>query len=206
MSVIKELDIISITDHNSLKQYEAILKVAATLPIKVIIGCEVQTKEDIHVLCYFKDYDKAMQFQELLTKWHPGIKNRKDYFGEQLVLNELDEVIGEEELLLLVSLDIGINELCRVVHEYDGKVVLAHALDRGNSIITQLGFIPNNLEYDAIEVKNEEQKLRILKMHPWIKEDMIFFYDSDAHHLIDIHEAEYGIDETTFNRFWGCVL
>lgn len=193
---------ISITDHNSLRQYESIMKVAKQYPIEILIGCEVQTKEDIHVLCYFKDYDNALEFQDLLYKRHPGIKNRKEYFGEQYILDEYDEVMDEELLLLLVSLDISINELCEVVHKYGGKVVLAHALDRGNSIVTQLGFIPKDLAYDGIEVKDFMQRSRVLNMHPWIKDDMLFLYDSDAHHLVDIHEAEFCITDDDFNRFW----
>lgn len=202
MALIKELDVISITDHNSLRQYVAIEKVAVQFPILVLIGCEVQTREDIHVLCYFKEMAKAMEFQKFLVSKHSGIENRKDYFGDQFILDELDNVVEEEKLLLLVSLDIGINELCDVVHEKGGKVVLAHALDRGNSIVTQLGFIPPDLSYDAIEVKNEEQRQRIMQMHPWIHEDMLFLYDSDAHHLVDINEAEHSLSDEEFMRFW----
>lgn len=203
MSMIKELDVISITDHNSLKQYKSIQNVIKQYPIDFIIGCEIQTREDIHVLCYFKDYNRVDEFQTFLMSKHPGIKNKKEYFGNQYILDELDNVIEEEDLLLLVSLDISIDELCDVVHQMDGKIVLAHALDRGNSIITQLGFIPQNLAYDAIEVKNVEQKDRILAMHPWISRDTLFLFNSDAHHLVDIHEAEYCISNEEFDKFWG---
>lgn len=202
MSLIKELNMISITDHNSLRQYESIQKVSEQYPIDILIGCEIQTKEDIHVLCYFKEYSKINEFQEFLMSRHPGIQNKKEYFGNQYILDELDNVMDEENLLLLVSLDISINELCRVVHEMNGKIVLAHVLDRGNSIITQLGFIPPDLNYDAIEVKNSEQRDRVLASHPWISKDTLFLYNSDAHHLIDIHEAEFSISEEDFNKFW----
>lgn len=203
MSMIKELDVISVTDHNSLRQYKSIQKVIEQYPIDLIIGCEVQTKEDIHVLCYFKEYSRVNEFQDFLMSKHPGIKNRKEYFGNQYILDELDNVLEEEDLLLLVSLDISIDDLCKVVHEMNGKVVLAHALDRGNSITTQLGFIPPNLEYDAIEVKNVEQRDRILAMHPWISKDTLFLYNSDAHHLVDIHEPEFSLSDDEYEKFWG---
>ena len=121
-----------------------------------------------------------------------------------LLMNGQDEVIGIEDNLLLVSLDATLEETVDAIHAYGGKVILAHVLDRQNSVTTQLGFIPMGLAYDGLEVKSEEQKLRVLETHPWIKEeDTYWFIDSDAHRLIDMSEADNFMRDSVFRKLWG---
>ena len=62
MSLIKELDIIAVTDHNSAENLRAVTEVGKKTGIKVIPGLEVTTREEVHVLCYFKELDKAEEF------------------------------------------------------------------------------------------------------------------------------------------------
>ena len=204
MALLKELDIIAVSDHNSTKQLNAIDKVCKELPLKLLYGCELQTSEEVHCLAIFNTLEKANKFQIWLDEKMPKIQNDINYFGNQLIMNEKDEVIKEEENLLLVSLNASIEESIDAIHEYGGKAILAHVLDRQNSITTQLGFIPKGLPYDGIEVKSNEQKLKVLKMHKWIKEeDTIWFIDSDAHYLTDISEKENFLQDSIFERLWG---
>ena len=204
MALIKELDIIALTDHNSTKQLAAIDKVCKELPLKLLYGAELQTSEEVHCLGIFNTLDKALQFQKWIDEKMPKVKNDVNYFGNQWIMNELDEVIEHEDNLLLVSLNASIEETVDAIHEYGGKAILAHVLDRQNSITTQLGFIPMGLAYDGIEVKSNEQKLRVLETHKWIKEeDTVWFIDSDAHQLINISEKDNFLQDSVFERLWG---
>ena len=93
------------------------------------------------------------------------------------------------------------------IHELGGRVILAHVLDRENSVTNQLGFIPMDLAYDGLEIKTPEQKQRVLDTHPRIKENSTYwFIDSDAHRLIDISEPENQMSEEVFARLWGDSL
>ena len=201
MCMIKGLDVISVTDHNSLKQYKYLKEVARNYDIQLVFGVEVQTLEDIHVCCYFKDEENISDFQQLLDRWHPGIRNNSSIFGIQELLDSNDLVYKEEELLLIAPMNVGINELCEAVHSHRGSVVLAHAIHRSNSICTQLGFIPKELRFDGIEVRNQSDRIQIEALHPWIK-DTVWLNNSDAHRLIDIHEAEFEISIEMFQRLW----
>lgn len=204
MAQIKGLSFIAVTDHNSTRQLPAVAKVASQLGLKMLYGCEIESNEEVHVLAYFPTLDKALAFQKWLDEMLPYTKNDKDYFGNQWVCDELDQVIAEEERLLIVSLKASLEECIDAIHQYGGKAVLAHVLDRVNSITHQLGFIPQGLPYDGIEIKNDAEKLRVLKMHPWIKEeDTLWFVDSDAHHLIDISEEEHSISKEELQKYWG---
>ena len=204
MAVLKGLEMIAVTDHNSCKQLPAIDKVAKNLPLRLLYGCEIQTQEEVHVLGIFNELGKSQTIQKWLDERMPNIKNDEDYFGHQYVMNENDELIEKEGRLLLVSIDASIEETIQAIHDFGGKVIIAHVLDRQNSITTQLGFIPDGLAYDGLEVKTNEQKLRVLESHPWIIEESThWFVDSDAHRLIDISEPDYFLQKHVVRELWG---
>ena len=66
MALIKGLDVISLTDHNSTKNVEAVHELCQHKGIKFIPGIEVQTKEEVHVLCYFFDILDCLKFGEMI--------------------------------------------------------------------------------------------------------------------------------------------
>lgn len=204
MAILKGLDIIAVTDHNSTKQLESVSKVAQSLGLHFLFGCEIQTIEEVHILGLFNSLDKTNKLQEWIDQHMPTIPNKVDFFGKQEICNIQDEVIGIEERLLLVSLDVSVEETIDKIHELGGKVILAHVLDRENSITHQLGFIPKGLPYDGLEVKSEDQIQRVLDNHPWIQKDSTtWFIDSDAHRLIDMSEREHKLDDIIFKDWWG---
>lgn len=204
MALIKGLELIALTDHNSTRQLPAFAEVAKSLSLHVLYGCEVESSEEVHILALFRGLEDALGFQPWLDEHLPVIENDVDYFGKEEICNANDEVIDHENRLLIVSLDASIETCIDAIHAHGGKVVLAHVLDRVNSITQQLGFIPPDMKYDGIEIKSDEQKQRVLEKHPWIKEeDTYWFIDSDAHRLIDMSEAEHNMDEAVFEALWG---
>ena len=193
MAMIKGLDVIAVCDHNCVKQQPALEKVASRLNFKILFGIEVESIEEVHILGLFKNLEDNQRFGSWVESKKPYIKNNEAFFGEQLVFNENDEIIEKLDDLLLVSINASIEEVADKIHEHNGKVVLAHVLDKRNGIITQLGYIPKNLKFDAIEVKDELQIQKVLTLNPWI-EKCLWLNDSDAHTLWDINEAMYSIN------------
>ena len=183
------LGAISVTDHNSLRQQPAIQSCAQKAGIEYVCGVELQTREEVHVLGYFPSTAVA-EVQQWIEERYSGRENRADYFGSQQIMNDQDEVIDEENQLLLDSLNASLEECITMIHQFNGKAVLAHAWEKSNGIIPQLGFIPKNLAFDGIEVRDLKEIAFIKRNSPWIKETL-WLCSSDAHQLIDLHEPKY---------------
>ncbi len=201
MALIKGLDLISITDHNSTLNSNSLKIVSEKIGIKVIYGVEIQTIEEVHVLGYFKTLIEIEEYQKWLEKKLIKTKNSSEYFGNQFIVDENDLIVDVYDNLLIMSLNCDIEECCKIIHQFGGKVVLAHVIDKSNGICNQLGFIPENLDFDGIEIKNYEQKEKVQKRHPWINHTL-WFINSDAHQLIDISEKVNFIKESTLEEFW----
>ena len=204
MAFIKGLDLIAVTDHNSTKQLPAVAKAAENIGMKMLYGAELQTIEEVHVLGLFNTLEKSQVFQKWIDERMPDVPNDEDFFGHQWIMNEMDEKIADEPRLLLVSLNATLEECTDAIHAHGGRVILAHVLDRQNSVTNQLGFIPMDLPYDGLEVKNEEQRLRVIESNPWVTEDSTnWFIDSDAHRLTDMSEPDHFLRDSVYQKLWG---
>ncbi len=188
MACLKGLDLISVTDHNSCGNVRAVMK-AAEGKIKVIPGMEINTREEVHVLAYFSTIEAAEDMEKLIKKELIKIKNDPDIFGRQLIMNENDEVVGEEEMLLVNAVDLDIYEVGKEIKERGGVFVPAH-IDRSSySVLSNLGFLPPDLEFDGLEIteKNFSSMASLYAGYP-------LFSSSDAHYLEDIAEKGRFID------------
>ncbi|HZJ83194.1 MAG TPA: PHP domain-containing protein [Clostridia bacterium] len=183
MAILKELDAIAVTDHNSCDNIEAILKVADS-KILIVPGMEVQTKEEVHLLCYFKNVENLLEFGGLIKNKLPDIMNVAKIFGNQLIMNEFDETIGERECMLISSVDLSMDEVLEEVSTRDGIIVPAHVDRHSFSVISQLGFIPDNFKKGMLEVNRNGRGIPF----DYPKEKL--YYSSDAHNLSQILERE----------------
>lgn len=176
----KGLQIIGICDHNSAENVPAVEKTAAREGIKVIGGMEVTSKEEVHILALFDTEDKLFSLQEIVYENLRGTNDEKLY-GEQVIVNEVEEVIGFSKKLLIGSTDITISRLVNLIHELDGLAIAAHVDREGFGIIGQLGFIPDGLPLDALEIVEPSKRDSIPQ-----KDDFPFITSSDAHSLENI--------------------
>jgi hypothetical protein len=190
MAKLKGLDVIAVTDHNSAKNLPAVYEVAQKVGMNLLFGIEVNTKEDIHALVYFRTLKDVMLFDALIEKHLPEIKNRPEVFGHQYIMNSEDEITGEVEKLLISALDLGINDIVSLVKIYNGIVVPAHINRSSYSITASLGFVPPNLEVNTLEVSKETTIEKTKKEFRFFR-DYFFIQSSDAHYLEDIAEREY---------------
>jgi len=203
MALLKGLDLIAVSDHNSCRQQPGMKDAAQQTGIRLLYGAELQSMEEVHILALFRNLEDSQKLQAWIDTVMPSVPNDPDYFGSEKILNGMDELIGIEERLLLVSLNAALEECIDAIHACSGIAVPAHVMGRENSIMNQLGFIPEDLDYDALEIRNEKEKEEVLSLHPWMKEeDTIWLIDSDAHRLVDIPEREHQMSEETLESLW----
>ena len=205
MAYIKGLQLIAITDHNSLKQQYYLEKIIKHDILKgkidYVHGVELQSSEEIHLLAYFKKGSNLNVIQEWIDKHLIKVKNQSDYYGNQYIYNEFDEVIGIEDNLLISSLDLNVYKIVKKVHEFNGVVILAHVMAKRYGIYEVYHGIPDDLNYDGIEVESIKQLNELKQLCKHLKDDYVFF-NSDAHNLESISEPINQIDRDIFYQLW----
>jgi len=97
------LNLISITDHNSIANSAITQKLSYENGIEYLFGMEVQTEEEIHVLTYFDNYSDLYEVWNIVYERLPDIKNNPDYFGDQVIVDEDENITGYEDKLLINS-------------------------------------------------------------------------------------------------------
>lgn len=184
MSLLKGLDIIAVTDHNSCGNVRSVIKAAGD-KLLVIPGMEIETSEEVHIVCYFKDIESAEKMSEIVKKHLPPVKNRAEIFGNQYYMDELDEIIGEEETLLVNATTLDIYSVFSIAEENGGIAVPAHIDRTSYSVLSNLGFIPPDLNVPAVEIT--KQNLEKMKSD---YQTFKILTNSDAHYLENISEQE----------------
>jgi hypothetical protein len=186
------LDIIALTDHNTAKNCPAFFRAAEEYGVIAVAGMEMTTSEDIHLVCLFKTLDDAMSFDAEIDKYRTKIKNRPEIFGEQLILDEDDEILGKEENLLPVALAISVEDAPRLVEKYGGVCYPAHIDREANGIIAVLGTFPNTPPFTAFEIRDKEKAREYTEKYSLSGLKLII--SSDAHNLESLGEAENCIE------------
>lgn len=192
MAAIKGLGIVALTDHNSTKNCRAFFAAAKRHGIVPIAGMELTTAEDVHIVCLFPTLEAAEKFDDEYRSFRILYKNRKDIFGDQLILDEEDNVIGEEEHLLLNASTLSIEDAERLAKKYGAAVFPAHIDRDENGIIAALGCVPETPHFHAVEFRDRESIGEYSEKYGL--SDKLILTDSDAHYLWDISEAENYIE------------
>ena len=180
----KKLDVIAICDHNAGENVFFVQEAAKGLPIRVLPGMEVTSREEVHTLALFDRLDALMGLQNEVYHHLPG-KNDEDVFGCQAIVNEKNEVEGFNEHLLIGATDLSIKELLCYIHDLGGLAIASHIDRESFSAISQLGFISDDMPFDALEVtfrtglQDARYRFPDLARRP-------FIVSSDAHFVRDI--------------------
>ena len=184
----KKLDIIAICDHNSAENVEAAMAVGLKTGITVLPGMEVQSVEEVHIIALFKNLNSVISLQDTVFSNISSEKNDAGFFGEQIIANEFDEVEGYNTKLLIGATQLSLDRVVNRIHELEGLAIAAHVNRETYSIIGQLGFIPENLNLDALEISSNINLETAIKKFPEI-EGFPVVTSSDAHYLHDIGKA-----------------
>ena len=148
------LSLIAVTDHNSAENVTAMLKAAEGTGVAVLPGMEVQTREEVHLLCLFDTLEQAKYWQEIVYAHLPRLKNKESVFGTQVVLNADGEPSGTNDRLLATSTFLSVEEVVQRVHGVNGLCIPAHVDRPAYSIIANLGFIPHDLRVRGVEISH----------------------------------------------------
>ncbi len=192
------LKLIGITDHNSTLHGPITRKIAEKYGIMVLFGAEVTTKEEIHCVCLFETEEQRNQFQHYIEKNLPQIKNNPDIFGYQVVVDENEEIVEEIEPLLISGINEGINDVEKMVHQLGGLFIPAHIDRLKYSITSQLGFIPKDLKFDALEISMGKRVEDAAKEFAYVK-DLRFIKSSDAHYINQIGASNTSLQMENLN-------
>ncbi len=197
----KKIDIIGITDHNSTKQCAVLKEVGDEFGVFVIKGAEITTKEEVHCLTFFENDNQLFEFQKFIDAHITDIKNDVNRFGYQCLVDKYDNILEQEENLLISALDVGISEVEKKVHQLQGLFIPAHIDRVNNSILANLGFLPPDLEVDALEISKNVKYSDFIERNMYLK-GKTFIQSSDAHYIDDIAKVYslFEIEEISFQE------
>ena len=190
MAQLLNLDAIAITDHNSALNCRSVIETANGTGLTVMPGIELCTSEEIHMVCLFPDCSCAEDFGAMVHDTLIPIKNRPESFGEQILMNENDEITGKEEILLTTASEISIDFLPSLVCDYGGVCWPAHVDRTSYSILSVLGEIRNNMGFSFVEMTRKADKKYLQEKYCAIRE-MRLITCSDAHNLESMVMEEY---------------
>jgi PHP family Zn ribbon phosphoesterase len=181
----KKIDIIGITDHNSTKQCAVLKEVGDEFGVFVIKGAEITTKEEVHCLTFFENDNQLFEFQKYIDAHMSDIKNDVNKFGYQCIVDRDDNILEQEEKLLISALNVGISEIEKKVHQLNGLFIPAHIDRANNSMLSNLGFLPPDLNVDALEISKNIKYSEFIDRNRYLKRNT-FIQDSDSHFIDDI--------------------
>ena len=183
-AVHSNLDIIAVCDHNASENAPYVMRAAQGKNLKVFPGMEITTSEEVHFLALFDSLSDLTAMQDFVYL-HLAGENDEEKFGVQAIVNDIGEVEGISDKLLIGATDVPLYDLLQRVHEQNGLAIASHIDRESFSVISQLGFIDESIRFDALEVTPltgislAREKYHTLRQYSFIT-------SSDAHFLNDI--------------------
>jgi hypothetical protein len=195
----RELEIIGITDHNSTRHCHEVWRLARNTNLTVLPGCEMTSREEVHCLGLFEDFDALNSFQQFIDQNLILIPHNPKIFGYQVIVDANENILEELDYYLGASLNVSIEEIEQKVHELDGIFIPAHVDRPRNSLFSQLAFLPPQLQVDALQISKlaDEKSIREkYRINPKIS--IVRF--SDAHFPDDLGKTytTFNLEEPTF--------
>lgn len=188
------LDAIALTDHNAARNTPAFAAACRKEGLYALYGMEVCTIEEIHCLALFETPEAALELGRFLYDHLPDFRNIPEKLGDQVVVNEQDEVLEQIDRLLGNVTDIPFNQLPGLVASYEGLFIPAHIDRSGCGVLDKFGCLPPEsgpiLEATRFQINTLREKL---------EPDYTVVTFSDAHHVPDIGRAATRIEADTFS-------
>lgn len=182
-TVQQGIQLIAITDHNATANIAAVQRAAQGTGLTVLPGMELQTREEVHVLCLFDTLEQAQALQTWVGQHYPDRLNNPDFFGEQFVVDETGDFIRREDRLLLTSVNVSLTEAWQQVTDLGGLFIPAHVNRSANGLIAQLGLVPTDITIEALEISRhlrpQEASIKFPQLtgYPLIQDGDVHFLD-----------------------------
>jgi len=176
------IELLAVTDHHSVENAAAVQEAARAVGIEVLAGMEVQTREEVHVVCYFEDTVQAEQWQEMIWKRLPGMANRPEFFGEQYVVDATGAYVRTNGRLLQTSTDLSFDELFWLAEQWGVLAVPAHVDRPRYSLFANLGVLPEAVRLPGVEISRNIAPQEALRRFPSLR-GLGMVQSGDAHRL-----------------------
>jgi PHP family Zn ribbon phosphoesterase len=186
----KGLNLIAITDHNACHNAQAVMEAAVGTNIHVLPGMELQSREEVHILCLFDTVESCQAWQKKVFQKLPPLANKENFFGPQYVVNAAGDWLWTEERLLAISADMTLEEIVNQVASLGGVAIPAHVDRPSFSLLANLGLIPETLSGQALEVTPYFDRQRGFQQWPQL-EDQCLIVNGDAHRLSEIQNRTW---------------
>ena len=173
------------------------MQAAEGTKLTVLPGMELQTEEEIHVLCLFDTLDQIKALQEVVDQTLPEIPNNIDYFGEQFIVDETGEFIRRKGILLINSTRLSYEEAYQIVTEIGGLFIPAHVDRQAFGLIYRLGFVPPEPHPDALEISRHISPEDAVQKYPQLA-DFPLIQSGDVHYLDDFLGANRFLMENPY--------
>ncbi|MBR0425497.1 MAG: PHP domain-containing protein [Clostridia bacterium] len=181
MAHLNGLELVALTDHNASRNCPAFFRACEAYGIIPVAGMELTTSEDIHVVCLFESLERALALEEAMQPYRMQIRNRKGIYGEQRILNENDEPIGEDPWFLPAATALDLESAAKLVDEFGGACYPAHIDREANGLLAILGAFPPKPVFRCAELREAE--------HIALAEGRTVVVSSDAHRLWELKEG-----------------
>lgn len=185
------LDIIAVADSNSMKNLAATAQLAEGR-IAFVPAIEVESSEEVHVVCLFPDMIAATRMQRIVAMNLHNKKNKPKKFGNQFIVDEDGDIEVEEQLLRFPT-KMTIEEIFYAAKQMGGAAFYAHLEQKAYSVLSVLGTIPARPEPKAVEYTNNEAGRKFLEKKGPATDKLIFF-NSDANTLSEINTRDTSAD------------
>jgi 3',5'-nucleoside bisphosphate phosphatase len=179
------INLLAITDHNANANIAAVQKAARGTAVIVLPGMELQTREEVHLLCLFDTLEQSAAWQATVDRHLPPLENNIEHFGEQFVVDDTGEFIRRESRLLLTSAAMSLEDAIGRVNAIGGLAIPAHVNRPAFGLIANLGFVPVDVPIDALEISRHLNAADAVKKFPQIK-GYPLVQGGDAHRLDEL--------------------
>ncbi len=149
-ALAKSITLIAITDHNSTANAGAVMTAAQGSDLTVLPGMELQTREEIHLICLFDTLEQAAAWQAFVNAHAPPLRNDAERIGEQFVVDATGAFIRREERMLIASVNLSLEQAQQAVNDLGGWCFPAHVDRRAYGLLPVLGLVPPG--FDVLEL------------------------------------------------------
>jgi hypothetical protein len=184
-ALARGVGLLAITDHNASANVAAVQQAAAGTGLVVLPGLELQTREDVHVLCLFDTLGQLAAWQARVDECLPDQPNRPEFWGEQYVVDARGEFIRHEARLLLTATQLSLETAVEEVSALGGLAIPAHVDRKAFGLLAHLGFVPPSLPVLALEISRFLSAPEALARFPQIA-GYPLIQNGDAHRLDEI--------------------
>jgi PHP family Zn ribbon phosphoesterase len=189
-ALAREIKLLAITDHNTGANVGAVKQAAAGADLAILPGMELQTREEVHLLCLFDTMTQLKAWQVQVDAHMPLLENNIDFFGEQFVVDETGEFIRRETQLLLTSANMSLKEAVIGVMDLGGLAIPAHVNRQAFSLIANLGLVPTDVPFEALEISRHITPAEACQKFPQLK-GFPLIQNGDVHRLNEFLGATF---------------